>query len=383
MKRYSVVGRWGFRPREDGFGLTVFEVNGKIFREVGTFMRQIKAGALCIDHEKNIVYVVDEVAEQPEFHGHGGGGAVYALQLHEDGTLTEINHQLSYGNLASYCCIDKEKNVLLVTNHGNQSHALKLSKDTQGVHMEIVESDSTTVLYPLAEDGAILPPADYHEHMTDRPSGETRIPHLHSVVKAPGKSLYTVCDKGADRVYLFGTDGRRLTCNAVLQGIPDSAPRYSCFHPILPVFYYNEERQTYINAVSYTDTSMERIQRVSTLPEGETLEKAFGAADLKVSADGCHLYHLLRPNNMITVYEIDEKGLLTPVQYVRFGSSEKSSEARWITLSPKEDELFICAMMDDELVCYKIGENGLLREESRRTVSAAAAACMEFAEVYE
>lgn len=82
---------------------------------------------LCIDKDEKHLYAT---IESNSFHGIDGGG-VSAYQIDEDGNLTFINEQPTYGKLP--CYVDVESDYLYVSNYG----------------------EGTLVCYPLEQDGSI------------------------------------------------------------------------------------------------------------------------------------------------------------------------------------------------------------------------------------
>ncbi|MBQ6222689.1 MAG: beta-propeller fold lactonase family protein [Solobacterium sp.] len=378
MKEIAYIGKWGFQPAEDGYGIEAYEVTDGVFHRIGRYCPQIHVGYAVIEPEKKILYCVDENRNQPEFV-RGGGGKVYALKIQEDGSLTEINHQFSFGNLTSYCALSTKKDYLIVTNHGGGDPVLQTVKDDEGNYQIIItESVSSTVLYPLAEDGSILPPVDIYDHNLHRGEEETRVPHLHSVVKAPGKDLFAVCDKGNDRVYLFGIQEDRLIVNAVHEGVHGSAPRYGCFHPYLPYFYYNEELKPYLNVLKYDDRSLDLVQRTPSMSEAEMEKNGASASDLSITSDGKHLYHVQRFSNLISVFDVDKQGLLSLKQEMHFEGTDKRGEgARCLRLSPDEKHLYVCVVADGKVWRYPILEDGTLAQ-CTDTIQTAYAANINF-----
>ena len=378
MKEFAYIGKWGFQPAEDGYGIEAYEVTDGVFHRIGRYYPQIHVGYAVIEPEKKILYCVDENRNQPEFV-RGGGGKVYALKIQEDGSLTEINHKFSFGNLASYCAFSTKKDYLIVTNHGGGDPVLQITKDEAGKYQIVIaESVSSTVLYPLAEDGSIQSPSYIYDHNLHRRDGETRVPHLHSVVKAPGKDLFAVCDKGNDRVYLFGIKEDKLVVKAIHEGEQNSAPRYGCFHPYLPYYYYNEELKPYINVLKYDEESLTSVQRVPSMTPEEMEKNGASASDLSITSDGKHLYHVQRFSNLVSVFDVDDQGMLSLKQEMHFeGTDNRGAGARCLRISPDEKHLYVCVVADGKVWKYPILEDGTLAQ-SIDTIETAYAANINF-----
>ena len=88
--------------------------------------------------------------ESNSFHGIDGGG-VSAYQIDEDGNLTFINEQPTYGKLP--CYVDVESDYLYVSNYG----------------------EGTLVCYPLEQDGSI---GGCERKISHLPSAQ-KVPHVH------------------------------------------------------------------------------------------------------------------------------------------------------------------------------------------------------------
>ncbi len=378
MTKYAYIGKWGFQPAEDGYGIEAYEIIDGVFHRIDRYFPQIHVGYAVIEPEKKILYCVDESRNQPEFIC-GGGGKIYALKIHEDGSLTEINHEFTYGNLASYCAVSTEKDYLIVTNHGAGDPVLQAVKDDSGRYQIVItESISSTVLYPLSADGAVLPPVYIYDHNLHRRDGETRVPHLHSVVKAPGKDLFAVCDKGNDRVYFFGIQEDKLVVKAIHEGVRNSAPRYGCFHPYLPYYYYNEELQPYLNVLKYDEESLISVQRIPSMTPAEMEKNGASASDLSITSDGKHLYHVQRYSNLVSVFDVNDQGLLSLKQEMHFEGTDKRGEgARCLRISPDEKYLYVCVVADGKVWKYPIREDGTLAQ-STDTIQTAYAANINF-----
>ena len=126
---------------------------------------------LCIDKDEKHLYAT---IESNSFHGIDGGG-VSAYQIDEDGNLTFINEQPTYGKLP--CYVDVESDYLYVSNYG----------------------EGTLVCYPLEQDGSI---GGCERKISHLPSAQ-KVPHVHCSEITPDGEYICVLDCGIDAVAFY------------------------------------------------------------------------------------------------------------------------------------------------------------------------------------
>ena len=130
---------------------------------------------LCIDKDEKHLYAT---IESNSFHGIDGGG-VSAYQIDEDGNLTFINEQPTYGKLP--CYVDVESDYLYVSNYG----------------------EGTLVCYPLEQDGSI---GGCERKISHLPSAQ-KVPHVHCSEITPDGEYICVLDCGIDAVAFYNAKG--------------------------------------------------------------------------------------------------------------------------------------------------------------------------------
>jgi 6-phosphogluconolactonase len=181
---------------------------------------------------------------------------------------------------------------------------------------------------------------------------------LHSVVASPSGKLFSVCDKGADRIYLFRIEENQLAVAGEFKTNPGYAPRYSAFHPTRPFLFVNNEFQPYLHTFRYDeDGKLEKAGCVQVLPEGVENPAKHGQSDILVSPDGKYLYDMFRHINMIFVFQIDhETGALTRIQ--SFQSEGKT--LRSCHLSPDGRFMLVAADESQNVLTYPMNPDGTL-----------------------
>ncbi|MGM9608533.1 MAG: lactonase family protein [Oscillospiraceae bacterium] len=331
----------------------------------------ICVGGQCIDHERQILYVVDEKLADPEFSC-GGGGFVYSFKINpENGGLTLLNKVPSFGTLTSYVSLDPHGRFLVVTNHSCHNFVTKIVKNEAGEYTrEVLFDDATTVLYELEEDGRIGRACDVYYAKGTGPLEQQTLSHPHSANFAPLGDFFLMCDKGGDLVHTLRIDRENkklVLCEQPYHTKPGMMPRYSAFHPTRPFVYTNNEALPELHCFTYTpDGKLDLIEVVPGIDKDVPFDgtpHTVMQSDLCVSPDGKYLYSLVRKVNVISTYSIDqETGKLTMIDCFRLDVADPHS----CCLSPDGRFLLVGALKSGLVVTYPIQEDGKLGQEVAR-----------------
>lgn len=367
---FAVVGNWSWDKNQTK-GLSVYRYHPETaaLEPVGNFLTEVTAGQQFFNPEQNVLYIVNEVRD---LHGQtGGGGYVIALSMDPDsGILTFRNQKESLSPLPSYFCLDKSRKYAVVTNHGTRNYITKIIRNEEGRYQpETVFDDVAVTLFRINEDGSIGDACDISLIQGKGVTGCHMIPHPHSVVADPSGELFIVCDKGLDMIYAYHLDrdnGKLLLKDelAVKEGY---APRYSAFHPALPVVYCNNENVPVVHAVLYDAASgklvlksvfnvLFPIAESGNIPEGS-------CSDILVHPNGKHLYVSVRKANIIAVLDIDGKGDATLVQNIDC----RGDNPRGLCLSPDRQYLFAANVVSSNIAGFTILDNGTLEALENET----------------
>lgn len=371
MEKIAYLGNWGFRHpeiNEREFGITVcsyLEQEG-ILEKKETCLNGCHVGCICIDREKRILYCTDERMGMPELGGEIGGGRIFAMKIEENGHLTELNHQPSFAPMPTYLVLNDEKNALVLVNHSGFGNAVVSEKDVFGnYHVNVVRSEVSTILYPLAEDGSILPPADIFKHTARKTEQGELQPALHFLTKIPDQNRYFVCDIGTDRIYTFRIENDQLkVCHCYEEKI-GSGPRVGCIHQKYPFYFCNYERIDQVSSFRYSDSGeLIPVCSIPVLSENGS-EEPGEASDLKIHPNGRYLYNITRIKNVISVIKVDsDNGQLTLEQTVSFEATKDGCRgARGCSISEDGRYLFVCVADDEAVIRYRLDENGLIVKE--------------------
>lgn len=262
----------------------------------------INPSFLAIHPSGRYLYAVNEVSEGPG----RGNGAVTALTINADGTLTKINHQASEGGAPCHCNVDATGTNLLIANYGGGNVAV----------------------YPISEDGSLKPVSCNIQHegsSVDKSRQEA--PHAHSINISSDNKFAYAADLGLDKIMIYKLDAEAHTLSPANQPAalvtPGGGPRHFSIHPSGKFAYTNNEMTMVVTGFSRNseDGSLKAIQEISTIPAGFDGRKS--TAECVVHPSGKFLYVSNRGHETITAYTIDqETGLLTYVENEPTGGKE-------------------------------------------------------------
>lgn len=379
--RTVYVGSWSMRFGEKALGVGIYdwdEATGAL-RLRGRALEDMSVDALALDRRRGVLYGAGERKGRFGLRA-GGGGAVVALRIDpESGALTELSCQPTFAPGPSGAALDAEGDFLLVTNHSGGDPVTKAVKDASGAYrLCCVYDDSPTGLYPIGADGAVLPACDLYLHEGSGPKPPQKNAHPHHVQASPDGRLFCVCDKGADRVWMFAIDreARRLVpCRAGGVKAPaGSAPRHCAFHPTLPYLFVNHELEPLLAVYRYdAEGQLTLLSRIRVLPEGFHLPETPTApgmpprkaeqSDLCVHPGGKFVYDYIRGVNEVKAYALDAgAGTLTLLQSV---TVEKGTFGRGCMLSPDGRFLYVMGTLDDCITGFAVQPDGTLTECGR------------------
>ena len=381
-KVYAIVGNWSFEARPaKGKGISIFLYDSErgALSLLETIRPDVAGGQMCVDEERRIVYVCNQWGPPGGKFGGGGykGASHFGMEPHR---MTLINEKEALCPEPSYVCLDAEKRYLAICHCSDPWHVTKIVRKNDGTFKnEVVFDDTGLVLFKLNEDGSIGEICDVaitegtggkgpnSQVNVDPVSGHIQlvevISRLHSVVKSPDGHLLMVCDKGMDKIYSFRIDtekGKLLKLSEWSSSDVACFPRYGAFHPVLPVFYANNENKATLNCFHYDRESgeMECFHTVELLNEnyGMVDGKPVGAQDILVHPDGKWMYVTLCGLNLIVLLRLDEEGIPSVVQKIHSGGILP----RGLALSPDQRFLLAGNMISGDITTFTVAENGML-----------------------
>lgn len=177
--------------------------------------------------------------------------------------------------------------------------------------------------FPLGADGTLGARAVWIEHegrgvVLPRQAA----PHPSQVRISPdGRHVY-VPDLGTDEVFIYeyGQGGvLHPASNPVAKAGEGDGPCHLDFHPRLPMAYLTNEISSRVAVFERNpvDGSLTAMQCLSSLPSGFHGKNA--CSQIRVHPQGGFVYAANRGHQSIAVFRVDEKGLLSPVEYQSTG----------------------------------------------------------------
>lgn len=319
----------------------------------------ISAGKVHVDTQRRVLYVTDDVASSPG--ADCCGGCVYALKIDCAGKLSFLCQQPSFASKTAYVTEDDSGQYLLIANHGDRSEVKYSRRGEDGkFHIYSAYDESNIVLYPLLDGGIIGEALDIFTLSGSGPKHFQKNSHAHCIVKAPGKNIYVVCDKGGDQIFTFAIDyGKKCLklLDKPVQRFPGSAPRYCVFHPELPYLYVNKESSPRLTAFRFdADGILSEIQTIEdTIPPDRQrpAHDALYQSDIVIGRSGTVLYQFIRSVNIINVYSIDADGRLDLRQIF-----DTPSGARAADISPSGNHMAVSYPELGRVDILKLGEDG-------------------------
>lgn len=299
----------------------------------------INPSFLAIHPSGKYLYAVNEVSEGPG----RGNGAVTALTINADGTLTKINHQASEGGAPCHCNVDSTGTNLLIANYGGGNVAV----------------------YPISEDGSLKPVSCNIQHEgSSVDKSRQGAPHAHSINISSDNKFAYAADLGLDKIMIYKLDAEAHTLSPADQPAalvtPGGGPRHFAIHPSSKFAYTNNEITMVVTGFSRNpeDGSLKAIQEISTIPAGFDGRKS--TAECLVHPSGKFLYVSNRGHETITAYTIDqETGLLTYVENEPTGGKEP----RNFFIDPSGKWLFAENQNSDTVYVFSIDQQaGALKQ---------------------
>ncbi|GLA61521.1 hypothetical protein AtubIFM54640_002040 [Aspergillus tubingensis] len=350
---YVYVGSFVMPQPGKHEGLHVFRLDNDTgaLTFVASYVPGLNVGSFAIDYKRGMLYLTDEVPN---------GGQIYVFSMDPStGGLTERGHWPSYGTQPSGIALANSEDMVIVSHFTSRTGITTIAGDAQsGYRIERRYDDATTVLFTLDDTGCSDQPSHVYVHAA---SGHQSKPScLHSVSLSPDGSFLIECDMEKDQLVTMIID---YTSHSLrLQGIRDvlqgSGPRYSAFHPTLPVFYVNYEYRPIIEVFNYKlGGDYVSLGIVDVLPENLNGGPGVLLSDLRVHPTGRYVYTLVRGHNVVSAFAVQEvSGRLRRIQTATIhGISPKGC-----TFSPDGRFFYIAVSVSNEVQVWAIDDNGLL-----------------------
>ncbi|ADU31942.1 lactonase family protein [Evansella cellulosilytica] len=279
------------------------------------------------------------------------------LTVNRDGTHLYVLSEVEKGEIIVFQ-VDWEKREAIEssrcdTNGAHPCH-IQLSEDERML-LSANYGGSSIGIYSLSGNGEIaLCGGDVYE----KDGAIVSKPHMVKAVRSEG-SAYAVTDLGKDKLYLYQRVEGKLE-NRVTIPVPTGAgPRHIEINEEKNMMYVIHEFQSSISAYRFNNavTSLEKIQEVSTLPEGYGGE-SFGA-HLQLSSNADYLYASNRGHDSIVRFQVDDSGLLKEPSFT-------PTYGRWprhFAVLENNEFALIANEHSNDITVLRLNENGQLLEK--------------------
>jgi len=315
---------------------------------------------LAVHPNRRFLYAVGEINN---FAGKKSG-AVNAFSIDsKTGRLTLLNQQPSGGAGPCHLVADGTGKSLLVANYGGGSvSALPIQADGK-----------------LGEATAFI----QHEGSSVNPQRQKE-PHAHSINVDASNRFAVAADLGLDKLLVYRFDAGKGTLvpneppHASVK--PGAGPRHFAFHPKGRFAYVINEIQCTVTAFQYDAQrgELKELQTISTLPEGESVQRGYSTAEVQVHPSGKFLYGSNRGHDSIVVYTIDEStGQLAYVE----NKSTQGKTPRNFGIDPTGAFLLAANQSSDSIVVFGIDSKGGRLTPTGQTVEVGAPVCVKFVPV--
>ena len=378
-----LVSCWKEHLGATGMALLDFDEKSGALSHLGTQYPELSCNCTVFDRENSILYITNELHENPDYPK-GGGGLVWAFRYDAaSGVFTRISRVESCCPCPAYLSLDSTGRYLVCANHSSFNAATRAVKGEDGFwHTEIVYDDAFVGLFRLEEDGTIGLLVDVKKHDAYPVKGHGLHAHPHTALMSPDGRFFACCDKGDSHIYFYTLDYEkeelRLCCEPYWDN-EGASPRYCAFHPTERFFFVNHERDMRVSAFCYDENgALTKLSSAFALPEellglstsavrealhGESVPPPTdGLWPLEqqgfcLSKDGRFLYDMLNGADAVAVFAVDQNsGALTRLQTLPV-------EGRWVrggAISPDGRFLVVSALQSGGVSVFPIRADGTL-----------------------
>lgn len=336
-KQLVFIGTYTQSPGDDGIFVYTFDSTSGALSPLNKVGGVQNPSFLTLSADRRYLYSVCETGDASGQRG--GDAAAFALSL-DDGALTLLNTQPTFGMHPCYISLTPDGRYACVANY----------------------SSGNATLFPVATDGELLAHTALVQHAGHGPNADRQEgPHAHCAIPDPTTGDIYVCDLGIDRVMVYGADaeGKLIARGAALETAPGAGPRHVAFSPdAMRLYVVNELDSTvsvYERPAGSAAFNPQPVQTVPTLPPGYSGAAENTCADIHVHPSGRFLYASNRGHDSIAIFSIDSDGRLTPNGHV----STQGKTPRNFALDLTGRFLLAANQNSDNVVVFSIDpENG-------------------------
>ena len=313
----------------------------------------------CVEDLVNPSYLAFGRHRRTLYAVHGDHSEVSAFRIDpQNGALTFINQQSTYGRNPVHLAVDQGNRFLVVANYATGS----------------------IVSLPLRQDGGLDPVCDLLllPGKTGPHREQQSLSHPHQVLLDPSESCFIIPDKGLDATFVVEVDGdcgllRLHEAKSIAR--PGAGPRHAAFHPTAPILYVLNELDSTVTTCHYdaTTRTITALEVVTTQP-AEFFGDNTGAA-IEILPSGRFVYVSNRGHDSVTIFAVDSVSYrLKPAGR----ALSKGSVPRCIALDPSGQTLFVANEGSDTIVLFQIDQGSGALTPTGQVVETGSPVCIVF-----
>jgi 6-phosphogluconolactonase len=306
------------------------ELTGEL--NVETEVETKNPGYITLSDDKKYLYALTESFKEDK-------PTVKSYRILSDKSLKFINEQVIPGELA--CHIHYHKEAIFIVCYGTGS----------------------VLMYPVEkESGSLLPLGNEVIHKGNS-IHETRqeSPHPHQICFLQCDNIFLVPDLGLDSIkaYKQTNNGFESFVDFDIKISAGNGPRHLVLSKNNIFAYVINELTGNITVLKKEGDRYKFISEISSLPKGFV---GNGASAIRLHPNNEFLYVANRGSETISIFKVEDETL----RYVGIEST-KGKTLREFNISPSGNWLIACLQDSNELISYKVQNNGTLIEKNRNT----------------
>ncbi|MDD4821828.1 MAG: lactonase family protein [Bacteroidales bacterium] len=300
------------------------------------------------------------------------------LTFSENGNfIYSVSENVGDEATANAFSFDKKSGQMKLINRQKTQgdHPCHIATDGKNVVVANYTGGSFTT-YKIEKDGSLSPATSFNNFKENRIGPDTvrqSSSHIHCAVFAPDNKHLFVTDLGADRIYRYKINHKRIATEkpAFTTIAPGSGPRHFTFAPDGKHAYLINELSGTIVSYLYHQDLLEPLQTVRADSVGGR-----GSADIHISPDGKYLYASNRlQSDGIAIFSINpESGKLAKVGYQLIGIHPRN-----FIITPNGKFLLVACRDSNVIQVYLRDLNTGLLTDTKQDIALSKPVCIQFA----
>ncbi|WP_051316133.1 lactonase family protein [Algoriphagus vanfongensis] len=231
--------------------------------------------------------------------GKGGGKIVSFERNPTDNQLTLLDSMETQGDHPCHIALSPDEDFLILSNYSGGS--------LSGFRVDLKGRLAFSQL--IQHEGSSVNP--------DRQEA----PHVHSATFSPDGKNVLVADLGSDEIYIYSFEVEKeapLNLKTKVSMTPGDGPRHLAFSKDGNQVYVVQEMTAVLEIFDFKDENLTSRQRLSLLQDD--FDGSVGAAEVRVSPDGNHIYVSNRGDaNTISAFKRTDNGELALISHYPSG----------------------------------------------------------------